>query len=174
MSTAKEPGKIQRLDPAVVNRIAAGEVVQYPSSALKELLENSLDAGATQISITTADAGLKSLQIHDNGCGMRREDLTLACERHATSKLNAYEDLRDMRTFGFRGEALASISLCSRLTITTRVASSTCAYRAYYIDGIMQPTKPGDTPGSKPCAGKVGTQILVSVFYRMLLPSMAI
>ncbi|GFH15220.1 DNA_mis_repair domain-containing protein, partial [Haematococcus lacustris] len=121
---------IVKLDEAVVNKIAAGEVIQRPSSALKELLENSLDAGATQISVVVKEGGNKLLQIVDNGHGIRKADLPILCHRHTTSKLSSFEDLETISTLGFRGEALCSISFVSRMTVTTMPAEALHGYRA--------------------------------------------
>ena len=106
----------------VSNLIAAGEVVQRPASVVKELMENAVDAGAAEISVSIKDSGRTLIQVSDNGCGMSREDAVLAFERHATSKINEIEALEQLGTFGFRGEALASIASVSEVTLRTRRA----------------------------------------------------
>jgi len=108
---------IRILDPIVASRIAAGEVVERPASVLRELLDNSIDAGATKVSVYMDQGGIKNLTVTDNGSGMSEEDLLLACESHATSKVKTLEDLFNLKTLGFRGEALSSIGSCSKLTI---------------------------------------------------------
>src|SRR6266704_3116851 len=113
-------GRIHVLPEHVANKIAAGEVVERPASVVKELLENSLDAGSTRIRIQVEAGGKRILQITDNGCGMTRDDALLAFERHATSKIQSAEDLLTVATLGFRGEALPSIASVSRLKLETR------------------------------------------------------
>lgn len=115
-------GRIHVLSEHVANKIAAGEVVERPASVLKELLENSLDAGATRIRVQIEGGGKKLLQVTDNGCGMVRDDALLAFERHATSKIKGAEDLLNIHTLGFRGEALPSIASVSRVLLETRTA----------------------------------------------------
>eukprot|EP00249_Psilotum_nudum_P013294 c24267_g1_i1 orf=344-2536(-) len=155
------PRPIRRLEEAVVNRIAAGEVIQRPVSALKELIENSLDADATSINVTIKDGGLKLIQISDNGHGIRYEDLPILCERHTTSKIRNFEDLQKIGTLGFRGEALASITFVAHLTVTTMTADSTHGYRVTYKDGV-----PEDEP--RPCAAVKGSQMMVeNLFYNV-------
>lgn len=111
---------IRILPSNIANMIAAGEVVQRPASVVKELMENSVDAGATQVSVIIKDAGRTLIQVIDNGCGMSPDQAVLAFERHATSKISSAEDLMDIHTFGFRGEALASIAAVAEVTLKTR------------------------------------------------------
>ena len=118
-------GKIRVLSDTVANKIAAGEVVERPASVVKELIENSLDAGATQLKIDIEAGGRHLIRIADNGCGMLRDDALLAFERHATSKLSDVKDLLSIATLGFRGEALPSIASVSRLLLETRSADET-------------------------------------------------
>lgn len=114
------PDIIHLLPDSVANQIAAGEVIQRPASAVKELLENAIDAGADQIDLVVKDAGKTLIQVTDNGCGMSETDARLACERHATSKITSVDDLFAIRTMGFRGEALASIVAIAQVEIKTR------------------------------------------------------
>ena len=118
-------GKIRVLSDTVANKIAAGEVVERPASVVKELIENSLDAGATELRIEVESGGRKLIRVADNGCGMLRDDALLAFERHATSKLSDVRDLLSIATLGFRGEALPSIASVSRLVLETRSAEET-------------------------------------------------
>ena len=156
------PKPIVRLSPDVVNRVAAGEVIHRPASALKEMLENSLDAGSRSITVTVRDGGNKLLQVTDDGCGIRDEDLPILCERHTTSKLRTFEDLDAVATFGFRGEALASMSFVANLTVTTMTAGAAHATRAAYADGKMTPE------GPRPTAGVPGTSVCVeNLFYNV-------
>ncbi len=113
-------GKLKVLPAQIANMIAAGEVVQRPASVVKELMENAVDAGATQVNVIISDAGRTLIQVIDNGCGMSPADAVLCFERHATSKIASAEDLNDILTYGFRGEALASIAAVSEVTLRTR------------------------------------------------------
>lgn len=113
-------GKLKVLPAQIANMIAAGEVVQRPSSVVKELMENAVDAGAGQVSVIVTDAGRTLIQVIDNGCGMSPADAVLCFERHATSKIASAEDLNDIETYGFRGEALASIAAVAEVTLRTR------------------------------------------------------
>lgn len=160
--------RIRALDADVVNKIAAGEIIVAPVHALKELIENAVDAGSTSLEVLVKDGGLKLLQIADNGCGIDKQDLPILCERFTTSKLQTFEDLSSIATYGFRGEALASISHIAHLTVTTKTKDSTCAWRAHYDGGELVPAKPGQTPDPKPVAGRNGTQLTVEdLFYNI-------
>src|ERR687887_2251725 len=148
---------VRHLTEAVVNRIAAGEVVERPASVVKELVENALDAGATRIEIVTDGGGRRLIRVSDDGSGMTREDLSLAVERHATSKLQD-DDLLDIRTLGFRGEALPSIGAVAHLTMTTRHAGA--------AHGWTITVDAGRRSEVKPAAQSEGTRIEVrDLFY---------
>lgn len=136
---------IRVLPNTLVNQIAAGEVIERPAAVIREVVENAIDAGATMIDVTIRDGGQSLMQITDNGHGMSQDDLTLAVERHATSKL-ADADLFNIQTLGFRGEALPSIGSVSRLTITTRAEKSEDAWSIHVAGGQKHPIKPARHP----------------------------
>ena len=136
---------IRRLPEHLVNRIAAGEVIERPAAALKEIVENALDAGATTIEVTLHDGGQSLIRVADNGIGMARDELALCIERHATSKLPD-EDLLNIHSFGFRGEALPSIGSVARLNVTSRRKGSDEAWQIAVEGGKVQPHKPASLP----------------------------
>src|ERR1700760_2825532 len=130
-------GRIHILADQVANQIAAGEVVDRPASVVKELLENSLDAGSARIVITVEGGGRKLIRIADDGCGMGRDDALLAFERHATSKLRSADDLLSIATLGFRGEALPAIASIARVQLITRSAEEAAGTRMEIAGGKM-------------------------------------
>ena len=132
---------VRQLDPSTINRIAAGEAVERPASVVKELIENALDAGARKIDILTDGGGRRLIRIADDGAGMTRDDLVLAVERHATSKLPG-DDLSAIRTLGFRGEALPAIGAVARLIIATRHAGEPNAWTIAVEGSVKSPVKP--------------------------------
>ncbi|HBS36469.1 MAG TPA: DNA mismatch repair endonuclease MutL [Parvularcula sp.] len=159
---AAVPPVIRRLPPTAVNRIAAGEVIERPAAAVKELVENAIDAGARRIAVSLAGGGKREIAVEDDGCGMSAEDLVLAVERHATSKLAAGEggevDLHAIGTLGFRGEALPSIGAVARLDIVTRRAGDEGA-RLSVHGGVLEGPEPAAFSGT-------GTRVAVSdLFY---------
>ena len=141
-----EERPILRLDEEIIGKIAAGEVVESPASAVKELVENSLDAGATSVTIEIRDGGISYLRVTDNGRGIPNRDVRLAFERHATSKIRRSSDLFDLHTLGFRGEALASIAAVSKLTLTTRYAREDTGTRAVCEGGVIKSIQEAASP----------------------------
>lgn len=153
-------GQIQVLDRNMVNMIAAGEVIERPASVVKELLENSIDAGATAVAVTVEDGGRKLISASDNGCGMEPQDLAQAFDSHTTSKIKTSSDLRSIATLGFRGEALASIASVAQVRATSRTKDSPAA-NCIEIDC-------GNKGSVGPCSADYGTTIQVrDIFYKL-------
>lgn len=155
---AEEGGTIRRLDPSVVSKIAAGEVVERPASALKELVENAIDSGADRIRINLVDGGVTLLSVTDNGRGMSAADLREAVQAHTTSKLSTLEDLERIQTLGFRGEALAAICSVANVTVRSRKEGSD--------DGselALAGSWSGEEP--RPCVARQGTEVVVRDFF---------
>ena len=152
--------RIEILEPGLANKIAAGEVVERPASVVKELVENSLDAGATSVTIDIRDGGTEYIRITDNGCGITSDDVKTAFLRHATSKLYSAEGLDGIETLGFRGEALASIAAVSKVTMRTHTAQED--------HGTLIRLEGGSVREFEPCGCPEGTSIEVSeLFYNV-------
>jgi len=153
-------GQIRILDQNMINMIAAGEVIERPASVVKELVENSVDAGATKITVTIEDGGRKLISITDNGCGMDADDLAQAFEPHTTSKIKTSSDLLGISTLGFRGEALASIASIAQVRAVSRTKDSTGA-NCIEIDC-------GNKTGVSPCSADFGTTVQIrDIFYKL-------
>lgn len=137
---------IRKLSDQLISQIAAGEVVERPASLLKELMENSLDAGATRIDVEIEQGGTRCVRVRDNGGGIPREEIATALLRHATSKITSQHDLESVGTLGFRGEALPSMASVSRLSITSRTAENDTAWRVEADGGVSGEPRPAPHP----------------------------
>ncbi len=146
-------GKVKTLPPEIVSKIAAGEVVERPASVVKELVENALDAGSTEIKVEIQDGGRKVIRVTDDGEGMSPEDAVLSLQRYSTSKIERAEDLFAIRTFGFRGEALSSIAAVSKMRIVTRKDGQLAGVELRIEGGVFQ--------GSEEIGCPLGTSVEV-------------
>mgnify|MGYP001006331635 FL=1 len=143
--------RVAVLDPVVANQIAAGEVVERPASVVKELVENALDAGSTRIDVAVTDGGRQLIRVRDNGFGMGEQDAILCLQRHATSKIRTAEDLHNIQTLGFRGEALPSIASVSHMRLVTRAEGAAFGHQVI-VEG-------GSVTGFEKVGCPVGTDI---------------
>ena len=150
-------GNIVLLDDLTINKIAAGEVIERPANVVKELVENSIDAGATQITVEIKNGGKTYIRVKDNGSGIKKEELPLALERHATSKIRKIEDLEDTYTMGFRGEALASIASICKFTIKSKTEDE-------YFQSVLK-TEAGSFVDFEESVGPVGTEMIVEEIF---------
>lgn len=151
-------GNIVLLDDLTINKIAAGEVIERPANVVKELVENSIDADATNITIEIKKGGKEYIKITDNGKGIARDDIAISLERHATSKLRKIEDLENIYSMGFRGEALASISSISKLTMISRTKEDNT--------GIKTVAEAGNIVSQEEVSANIGTTIIVeNIFF---------
>src|SRR3984957_8749644 len=137
---------IRLLPPELINQIAAGEVIERPSSVVKELVENSLDAGASRIEVDIEAGGSRLIRVRDDGDGIRVDELPLAVASHATSKIGSFDDLEHVASMGFRGEALASVSSVSRFAMTSRARGQDAAFRIEVDGGKLQAARPAQHP----------------------------
>lgn len=153
-------GRVRTLDDATVNKIAAGEVVERPASVVKELVENALDSGADSIHVSVEDGGRRLVAVRDDGCGMSSEDAVASFGRHATSKITEVEDLRRLSSYGFRGEALSSISSVAKVVMRTREHGTN--------EGVEVSVLGGETKSPRPCGCPQGTEVRVEeLFFNM-------
>ena len=153
--------RIKVLPDLVSNQIAAGEVVESPATAIKELLENAVDAGSTSVTLNFRNSGKELIQIKDNGCGMSPIDARLAFDRHATSKITSLEDIYRLGTFGFRGEALAAIAAISQVELHSRTADDEVGTKTVIHGGVFQ--------NQTPLAAPVGSQFYIrNLFYKLI------
>ena len=148
---------IHQLPDAIANQIAAGEVVQRPASAVKELLENAIDAGATEVVLHVKEGGKTFIQVIDNGRGMSELDARMCFERHATSKITNFNDMLKLRTFGFRGEALASIAVVAQVELKTRQAENET--------GLLIRIEGSEFKGQESVAAEIGSSFTIKNLY---------